>query len=77
MKIQTKVECKNCNSICNPVLIDISGVNIQDEILDNDGQSIIIISDKQRECANCQIKWNSIELHKNKSGDIEMGFGIE
>lgn len=74
MKIKTKVECINCKSMCYPVTIDISGENIQDEIIDKDRRSIVFVSDKQRECANCQK--NGIVLNCIRTSQVILKWGL-
>lgn len=68
-----KVECAKCGCAANPVEIDLDGINLPDSGIGKE----LEISDKQRECPNCQSKWNSIHLFLNNAGQLTFARGEE
>lgn len=66
------VTCQGCESVTNPVEVDISESTIQEK-----QKKELIIVDKQRECANCGRKWNSIQLFYDNYERVDTAYGIE
>lgn len=52
-------------------------VEIPESAMQETSADELFFSDKQRECSNCQCKWNSIHIFKNKAGAFEIAFGVE